>query len=230
MRMQRTKVRAPTSKVTASMNRGIHSRGYLPHWDFCKSLQAVTFRLKDSVPANVINRWRLELGNELDKTTRELELHRRIARYEDNGHGEAILREPHLAEVVQAKLFERHLESYWLIEWCIMPTHVHVLFKLTERQSLGEVVRGWKGGSATEINRKLNRTGHLWMADYYDRLIRDQQHLDDCRIYIRNNPVKAGLCKHPEDWPFSSAGIGWGAVRTERGLQSAAKPHENAAD
>jgi hypothetical protein len=151
--MQQTKVGAPTSKVTASMNRGVHSRGYLPHWDFCKSLQAVTFCLADSVPTKVINQWRLELDSEADKTTRELELHRRIARYEDNGHGEAILRTPQLAQVVQTKL-----------------------------------------------------------------------------IYIRNNPVKAGLCIHPEDWPFSSAGIGWGAAQTERGLQSAAKTNMNAAD
>jgi len=26
---------------------------------------------------------------------------------------------------------------------------------------------------------------------------------------IRNNPVKAGLCEKPEDWPFSSAGCDW---------------------
>jgi REP element-mobilizing transposase RayT len=208
------------------MNKGIHSRGYLPHWDFCKSLQAVTFRLADSVPASVINKWKVELACETDKASRVLELHRRIARFEDDGYGEAVLRDPEIAAVVQTKLVERHPERYHLIEWCIMPTHVHVLFKLTERHSLGEAVRAWKGGSATEINRILHRTGRLWMADYYDRLIRDQQHLDNCRFYIRNNPVKSGLCAHPEDWPFSSAGTGWGAALTERGLQSAA----NAAD
>jgi REP element-mobilizing transposase RayT len=212
------------------MNKGIHSRGYLPHWDLCKSLQAVTFRLADSVPASVISQWKVELAYETDKASREQELHRRIAKFEDSGQGDAVLRDPEIAAVVQAKLVERHPAHYRLIEWCIMPTHVHVLFKLAERQSLGEVVRAWKGGSATEINRKLNRSGRLWMMDYYDRLIRDQQHLDNCRIYIRNNPVKAGLCEHPEDWPFSSAGTGWAATLTERGLQSAANPAEEKSD
>ena len=47
------------------------------------------------------------------------------------------------------------------------------------------------------------------MADYFDRFIRDLDHLYDCRAYIRNNPVKAGLCAKPEDWPFSSAGVRW---------------------
>ena len=86
------------------MNKGIHSRGYLPHWDFCRSLQAVTFRLADSVPASVINKWKVELACETDKASRELELHRRIARFEDDGHGEAVLRDPEIAAVVQAKL------------------------------------------------------------------------------------------------------------------------------
>ncbi len=36
------------------MNKGIHTRGYLPHWGFNNSTQAITFRLADSVPAQVI--------------------------------------------------------------------------------------------------------------------------------------------------------------------------------
>ncbi len=43
------------------MNRGIHSRGYLPHWDFKNSVQGITFRLFDSVPKDVILKWKREL-------------------------------------------------------------------------------------------------------------------------------------------------------------------------
>lgn len=191
------------------MNKGVHSRGYLPHWDFCNSLQAVTFRLADSVPAKVIAGWRAELAVVPDKASRQSELHRRIARFEDTGFGEAILLQPEIADMVQRQLLVGHPGHYRLIEWCVMPTHVHVLFKLAEPSSLGEVVRTWKGASAVGINRRLERAGTVWMADYFDRLIRDQEHLDTCRAYIRNNPVKAGLCEKPEDWPFSSAGAGW---------------------
>ena len=90
-----------------------------------------------------------------------------------------------------------------------MPNHVHVLCKLAEASSLGAVIRSWKGASAIDINRLLGRSGRLWMADYFDRFIRDPDHFHDCRAYIRNNPVKAGLCQNPEDWPFSSAGNHW---------------------
>jgi hypothetical protein len=47
------------------------------------------------------------------------------------------------------------------------------------------------------------------MKDYFDRFIRDQDHFENARIYIRRNPVKAGLCEEPEQWKLSSAGTGW---------------------
>ena len=78
-----------------------------------------------------------------------------------------------------------------------------------EKQSLAEIVKFWKDGSAIENNRVLHRTGALWQREYYDRYVRDLDHFHDCIAYIRNNPVKAGLCDRPEDWPFSSAGVSW---------------------
>jgi REP element-mobilizing transposase RayT len=51
----------------------------------------------------------------------------------------------------------------------------------------------------------FGRRGQFWMEDYFDRYIRDAQHFADAVAYIENNPVKARLCKHPADWPFSSA-------------------------
>ena len=200
------------------MNKGIHSRGYLPHWDFAESVQAITFGLDDSVPASVICDWKTELVSIPDDLTRQKELHRRIARYEDAGHGSSVLKHADCAAIVQNKLIAGHPDSYRLLDWCIMPNHVYVLCKLGRSSSQGEIVRSWKGGSSIAINRLLNRSGPFWMVDYFDRFIRDFDHLQDCRTYIRNNPIKAGLCEKPEDWPYSSAGIDWNPDAMERGL------------
>ena len=105
------------------------------------------------------------------------------------------------------------LESYKLIEWCVMPNHVHVMIKLATGSLLPEIIRIWKGGSAVEINRLLGGTGALWQREYHDRFVRDMDHFHDCRAYIRNNPVKAGLCGKPEDWQWSSAGMRMGSDR-----------------
>ena len=184
------------------MNKGIHTRGYLPHWDFEKSTQAVTFRLADSVPAEALRGWNREIISILDITTREKELHKLIAKYEDGGHGGSVLKIPECAAIIQGKLIEGHPTLYRLIDWCVMPNHVHVLIKLAEKQSLHEIVRLWKGGSSIEINRLLDRTGPLWQREYYDRLVRDMDHLYSCIVYIRNNPVKANYAISRKNGPF----------------------------
>lgn len=199
------------------MNKGIYTRGYLPHWDFNGSLQAITFRLADSVPSNVIRVWKQELSSIPDDRLRQKELHRRIAKYEDAGHGEAVLAIPAAAEILQQKLIAAHPCDYKLIEWCVMPNHVHVMVKLSKGAALSEVVGRWKGSTAFEINRELGRNGRLWQREYHDRYIRDMDHYHDCRAYIRNNPVKAGLCNEPEDWPFSSVGMKWDVTPASAG-------------
>ena len=189
--------------------RGIYNRGYLPHWDFPGALQAVTFRLADSVPHHLIQQWLEELEAENDIPLSRQNLHRRIAQYEDAGHGEALLVNPSCAECIQEQLIARHRTDYLLRQWVIMPNHVHVLLKPKSNVAISSIIKRWKGASAVAINRTLERTGTLWAREYHDRWIRDEAHMHNAIAYIRNNPVKAGLCERPEDWPYSSAGTAW---------------------
>jgi REP element-mobilizing transposase RayT len=199
------------------MGKGIYTRGFLPHWDFEKATQAITFRLADSVPSEVIQNWKNQLAINPDAKIRKMELHRLIAHFEDAGHGAAVLKNPACATIIQNKLINGHPSQYSLIDWCIMPNHVHVLIRLIENQTLAAIVQSWKGGSAIEINRVLDLKGPLWQREYYDRYVRDLDHLHDCVAYIRNNPVKAGLCAQPADWPFSSAGVNWNGALASAG-------------
>ena len=71
-----------------SEHRSSYSRSYLPHFDAPYVAQGLTFRLADSVPRSVIDRWRGEIGlSEVLRTdeARYQELLRRVARYEDAG-------------------------------------------------------------------------------------------------------------------------------------------------
>jgi REP element-mobilizing transposase RayT len=51
----------------------------------------------------------------------------------------------------------------------------------------------------------LGRTGKFWEREPFDRYIRNQRHFQNTVAYIEGNPVKAGLCKYPEDWTWGSA-------------------------
>jgi REP element-mobilizing transposase RayT len=210
-------------------HKGIHRRGYLPHWDFADSVQGITFRLADSVPAEVIAGWRDELQSLLKSPDPEVssaaqaDLHRKIAKYEDVGYGSCDLADATCASILQDALKAGHGASYKLIEWCVMPNHVHALIRLRGSMTLGEIVKRWKGGTAVQINWSLGHSGSLWMRDYHDRFIRDLDHFQSARAYIRSNPVKAGLCVTPEEWFFSSAGCAWEPELTPSSLPKRAK-------
>ncbi|MEP4076608.1 REP-associated tyrosine transposase [Haloferula sp.] len=188
-------------------SKGWHRRGYLPHLDVSGRAQGLTFRLADSLPATVIENWRRELfmGDDHEDPKKSAELSRRIAKYEDRGRGDCLLRQDDHAEIVEDTLKRFDGERYELLEWCVMPNHVHVLTRIFSGSSMEQVVRSWKNYTAREINKLIGRSGRLWAPDYFDRLIRDEEHLGRARRYIRFNPVKAGLCSKPEDWRWSSA-------------------------
>ena len=86
-----------------------------------------------------------------------------------------------------------------------MPNHVHALLETRAGSPLGAVVHSWKSFTAVEANRALGREGDFWMPDYFDRFIRDSNHLKAAIEYIESNPVKAGLCAALQDWRWSSA-------------------------
>jgi hypothetical protein len=73
--------------MVVSVERGWHSRGYLPHFDGGEIPQMVTFRLADSLPRNLYDAWKTELSH-LPIKEAETECRQRIEAYLDKGFGE----------------------------------------------------------------------------------------------------------------------------------------------
>ena len=98
-------------------------------------------------------------------------------------------------------------EHYRLLAWCLMPNHVHVVIETMGGHPLSDVVRSWKTFTARLANIQLGRAGAFWHADYFDRFMRNEEHLAQTVQYVENNPVKAGLVETPGDWMWSSAAL-----------------------
>ena len=81
----------------------------------------------------------------------------------------------------------RRSARYRLHGYIVMPNHVHVLMELFRGDDLAKVVQSWKSFTAKEINRIIGSSGKVWMAEYYDRLIRNVEHYDNTLRYIRKN-------------------------------------------
>src|SRR5437762_10962434 len=45
-------------------------------------------------------------------------------------------------------------------------------------------------------------TDWRWQEGCFDRLLRSDESLSEKWEYLRQNPVRAGLVKHLEDWPY----------------------------
>ena len=83
-----------------------------------------------------------------------------------------------------------------------MPNHVHVVAKFRSGETLDRICKSWKSHSGREANRLIGREGRFWEREYFDRLIRSADDLEQTVNYVLSNPAKAGLV----DWPWTGGG------------------------
>jgi REP element-mobilizing transposase RayT len=195
--------------------RGWHERGYLPHCDKPGLVQFVTFRLWDSLPLSRRGEWEHLLAVSLRsdaprsgmrngaRSVASREQQRRIEAYVDRGLGECFLRNPRIATLMENAIRFHHRRKFDLLAWVVMPNHVHVLIKI-DGTPLTQIVQNWKSVVAVAANALLGRTGRFWQPDYWDQFMRNREQRLKAVRYIENNPVKAGLCRVPEEWAFGS--------------------------
>ncbi|HXL23399.1 MAG TPA: transposase [Candidatus Dormibacteraeota bacterium] len=88
--------------------------------------------------------------------------------------------------------------------YCFMPDHCHFVLAARDNScDLSDAMRAFKGAAAAQA-RKLGPT-NLWQKGFYDHVIRSGEDFDAVTAYVLENPVRAGLVKHPFDWPLSGS-------------------------
>jgi putative transposase len=99
----------------------------------------------------------------------------------------------------------RVVERYgWLCHaYCLMTSHYHLAVE-TPRPNLPAGMRQLNGSHASRFNERHDRHGHLFGERYRSILIEDARYLLSVCRYIVLNPVRAGICRHPAAWPWSS--------------------------
>ncbi|QDU41065.1 Transposase IS200 like protein [Maioricimonas rarisocia] len=90
---------------------------------------------------------------------------------------------------------------YRLAAAVVMPDHVHLLLKPNKGVPLSRILKGIKGTSARELNRRRHSTGPLWQDETWDRIVRDEAEYWEKYHYIHDNPYRAGLVDRRKPWP-----------------------------
>jgi REP element-mobilizing transposase RayT len=92
----------------------------------------------------------------------------------------------------------------WLLHvYCLMTTHYHLIVETTRTQLSGGMER-LNGSYVRRFNHRHERRGHLFSGRFAAYLIRDDRHFEAACRYVLENPVRAGLCEAPGDWPWSA--------------------------
>ena len=92
----------------------------------------------------------------------------------------------------------------WLCHgYCLLTTHYHVLVT-TPLPNLAAGMQWLNGCWGQRFTRRHREVGHVHRARYSSVLIERDEHALEVVRYIALNPVRAGICLHPLDWPWSS--------------------------
>jgi REP element-mobilizing transposase RayT len=149
---------------------------------------------------------------------RQLELSEFLQEWQDRqvdrGFGECWLGRPDIAELVESALRHFDGERYGLGSYVIMPNHVHVLVRPLQGHALSAILHSWKSFTATQANRRLERSGQFWQEESFDHIVRDEHELLKFEKYIVENPTKAGL--RPGQFKVGVGKAGSGEVDTGR--------------
>jgi putative transposase len=186
----------------------------LPHWEVEGGRYFITLHLAGAIPA--AGRMKLrdvsqELRQRADRQAPEwLRLQRAIfaemERWLDRSEWNPHLQRPEIAELVCEAIDHRQQRGGWLVhEYVVMPTHIHLFceFGAGGMKTVLEDFKRWTGHRALAIlNSASKRYERFWQREWFDHWSRSDEEDERIILYIRNNPVKAGLITDYLSWPY----------------------------
>ncbi len=82
-----------------------------------------------------------------------------------------------------------------------MPDHVHLFVCGDDEFVLSRWITGLKQALA-RANAWSRNNGQIWQEGFFDHILRNDESMNQKWEYVVQNPVRAGLVKNAEDWPY----------------------------
>lgn len=106
----------------------------------------------------------------------------------------------------------KRYELGW-IAYCLMGNHYHAIVRTPDAR-LSHAMRDLNGGFSRLCRSVYGRDAHLFKNRFWATRIQTPERFVTAMTYVDLNPVRAGLCSHPSEWP-------WGSFRAVAGLDKA---------
>ena len=86
-----------------------------------------------------------------------------------------------------------------ILSWVVMPDHIHLVIILPDT-TLGRYIGNLKRNIAHSCRFRIK-----WEPNFYDQMIRDEEHLKEVARYLVLNPVRALLVPSARLYPYWNA-------------------------
>jgi putative transposase len=91
-----------------------------------------------------------------------------------------------------------------VLNYMVTSNHIHLLVRdIGEREVIPNSIQLIAGRTGQEYNQRKNRKGAYWEDRYHATAVETESHLIQCLLYMDLNMVRAGIVRHPTEWPFS---------------------------
>lgn len=94
--------------------------------------------------------------------------------------------------------------DFAIIAYCLMPNHIHLIVRQDGIYLPAKFISSIHTSYAMVFNKKYLTVGHLFQDRFKQRIIEDDDYMKNLIAYVHLNPVKAGLCKFPKEYRWSS--------------------------
>lgn len=100
-----------------------------------------------------------------------------------------------------ARIVERH--ELRCLAYCLMGNHYHLIVQTPDAR-LSAALKELNGGYSRRFNHVHGRSAHLFRNRFLAQLVDGERYLLAACRYVAYNPVRAGFCVEPSEWPWSS--------------------------
>ena len=103
-------------------------------------------------------------------------------------------------------ILKRYKEKFHfkIFAYCLMTNHVHLLLKASSDATISEIMKAITIAHTRHCHIKYNASGHIWQGRFRSPIVSDDEYLLTLMRYIEQNPVRAGMINHPQEYFFSS--------------------------